>query len=92
MCIRDRNGISPKDILPIGEKLIIWTEESIAKPKMISKKLNYIVKNGDSLYLIAKKFRVTIVEIARWNNLDQSKILKPGQKLALHVDVRNQSS
>ena len=86
------NGISPKDILPIGEKLIIWTEESIAKPKMISKKLNYIVKNGDSLYLIAKKFRVTIVEIARWNNLDQSKILKPGQKLALHVDVRNQSS
>ena len=51
-----------------------------------------MAKNGDSLYLIAKKFRVTIVEIARWNNLDQSKILKPGQKITLHVDVRNQSS
>ena len=58
----------------------------------MSRKIIYTVKNGDSLYLIAKKFRVTIVDIARWNNLEQEKILKPGIKLTLNIDVRNQSS
>ena len=54
--------------------------------------LNYVVKNGDSLYLIAKKFRVTIVDLARWNNLDQEKILQPNQKLIIYIDVTKQSS
>jgi membrane-bound lytic murein transglycosylase D len=51
-----------------------------------------VVKNGDSLYLIAKKFRVTIVDLARWNNLDQEKILQPNQKLIIYIDVTKQSS
>ena len=86
------NGISPKDILSIGEKIVIWTQKVSAKPQSLSRKIVYTVKNGDSLYLIAKKFRVTIVDIARWNNLEQEKILKPGIKLTLNIDVRNQSS
>ena len=86
------NGISPKDILSIGEKIVIWTQKVSAEPQSVSRKIIYTVKNGDSLYLIAKKFRVTIVDIARWNNLEQEKILKPGIKLTLNIDVRNQSS
>jgi len=86
------NGISPKDILSIGEKVVIWTKKNSAKPQSVSRKIIYTVKNGDSLYLIAKKFRVTIVDIARWNNLEQENILKPGIKLTLNIDVRNQSS
>ena len=86
------NNMSPKDTLSIGEKLIIWSDQASLKTKPVTRKLNYSVKNGDSLYLIAKKFRVTIVDLARWNNLDQKNILKPGQKLILHIDVRNQSS
>ena len=84
--------MSPKDTLSIGEKLIIWSDQPSIEIKPVTRKLNYSVKNGDSLYLIAKKFRVTIVDLARWNNLDQKNILKPGQKLILHIDVRNQSS
>ncbi|MEC9415443.1 MAG: LysM peptidoglycan-binding domain-containing protein [Pseudomonadota bacterium] len=86
------NNMSPKDTLSIGEKLIIWSDQPSIKTKPVTRKLNYSVKNGDSLYLIAKKFRVTIVDLARWNNLDQKNILKPGQNLILHIDVRNQSS
>ena len=86
------NNMSPKDTLSIGEKLIIWSDQPSIKAKPVTRKLNYSVKNGDSLYLIAKKFRVTIVDLARWNNLDQENILKPGQRLILHIDVRNQSS
>ena len=57
-----------------------------------TRKLRYTVRNGDSLYLIARKFRVGIEQIARWNNIDKSKILRPGQKLTMYVDVTAQSS
>ena len=46
-----------------------------------TRKLRYTVRNGDSLYLIARKFRVGIDQIARWNSIDKDKILRPGQKL-----------
>ena len=86
------NNLSPKDMLSIGDKLIIWTDELISNDKPIKRKLNYSVKNGDSLYLIAKKFRVTIVDLAKWNNLDQKKILQPNPKLTLYIDITKQSS
>ncbi len=57
-----------------------------------TRKLHYTVRNGDSLYLIAKKFRISINQLARWNNIDKNKILRPGQRLTLYVDVTAQSS
>ena len=86
------NNMSPKDMLSIGDKLVIWTNQPPINNKPIQRKLNYNVKNGDSLYLIAKKFRVSIAGLARWNNLDQQKILKPNQKLIIYIDVTKQSS
>jgi membrane-bound lytic murein transglycosylase D len=54
--------------------------------------LRYTVRNGDSLYVIARKFRVGIDQIAKWNNIDKNKILRPGQTLTMYVDVTRQSS
>ena len=50
------------------------------------------MRKGDSLYVIASRFRVSIGDIARWNNIDKNKILRPGQKLTMYVDVTRQSS
>ena len=40
----------------------------------------YIVKSGDNLSSIAKKFGCKVSDLKRWNNL-KSDNLKPGQKL-----------
>jgi membrane-bound lytic murein transglycosylase D len=93
------NGMAPRDTLPVGRKLIVWTN-SDTTPRTsptaalgnTTRKLRYTVRNGDSLYVIASKFRVTINEIARWNNIDKNNILRPGQKLTMYVDVTRQSS
>lgn len=50
-------------------------------------KVNYKVRNGDSLFRIANKFNVSVKEIATWNRIDPNHHLKPGQKLNLYVDV-----
>src|SRR5210317_1593213 len=94
------NGMAPGDPLPVGRKLVVWTKAANASPQVspattlgnTTRKLRYTVRNGDSLYLIANRFRVSINDIARWNNIDRNKILRPGQKLTMYVDVTRQSS
>jgi len=96
------NGMAPGDTLSVGRKLVVWTETAAAieapstSPTQAlgntTRKLRYTVRNGDSLYLIARKFRVGIDQIARWNGIDKNKILRPGQKLTMYVDVTAQSS
>ena len=95
------NGMAPGDTLPVGRKLVVWTNVSVADTPRLSptqalgnttRKVNYTVRNGDSLYVIARKFRVGIDQIARWNNIDKNKILRPGQRLTMYVDVTRQSS
>ena len=97
------NGMAPGDTLSVGKKLVVWTNGPVARVEQprtsptaalgnTTRKLRYTVRNGDSLYLIARRFRVGIDQIARWNGIDRNKILRPGQKLSLYVDVTAQSS
>jgi len=95
------NGMAPGDPLSIGKKLVVWTNRTVAdagpatspiQTGATTRKLRYTVRNGDSLYVIARKFRVGIDQIARWNGIDRNKILRPGQKLTMYVDVTAQSS
>ena len=93
------NGMAPGDTLPVGRKLVVWTNADVAPRTSptaalgnTTRKLRYTVRNGDSLYLIANRFRVSIGQLTRWNKIDKNKILRPGQKLTMYVDVTRQSS
>jgi membrane-bound lytic murein transglycosylase D len=88
------NGTAPRDTLSVGQKLVVWTNQPVPASTSTgtTRKLRYTVRNGDSLYLIASRFRVSVSQITRWNNIDKNKILRPGQKLTMYVDVTAQSS
>jgi membrane-bound lytic murein transglycosylase D len=93
------NGMAPGDTLSVGKKLVVWSNAEVAPRTSpagaqanTTRKLNYTVRNGDSLYLIAQRFRVSVNQLVRWNKLDQKKILRPGQRLTMYVDVTAQSS
>lgn len=45
----------------------------------------YKVKKGDGLGRIAKKYKCTIYDIKKWNNLKSNNII-PGQKLKIYVE------
>ncbi|MDH5392761.1 MAG: LysM peptidoglycan-binding domain-containing protein [Gammaproteobacteria bacterium] len=90
------NGMAPKDILRAGQKLVIWTKDRIT-PRINSslvgdfiRSVRYRVRNGDSLYRIAKRFNVSIGDLHRWNPV-QGKYLKPGQTIKVYVDITNQA-
>lgn len=90
------NGTAPRDTLSVGQKLVVWTNNAVPASAVsgngLTRKLNYTVRNGDSLYLIASRFRIKVNDLVRWNNIDKNKILRPGQKLTMYVDVTAQSS
>ena len=90
------NNMSPRDMLSIGKNLVVWSTKPnslpISNQKEVKRKLTYTVRNGDSLSLIADRFRIKISDLLKWNNLNQTKIIKPGQKLIMHVDIIQQSS
>ncbi|MCW8982441.1 MAG: LysM peptidoglycan-binding domain-containing protein [Gammaproteobacteria bacterium] len=98
------NGMSPRDPLRLGQKLVIWTKKkqdvSAINPATFKhpfesntrQRVGYTVRNGDSLARIAQKFRVSIKNLKRWNSkLNNSKYLQPGQRITVYVDVKRQS-
>jgi membrane-bound lytic murein transglycosylase D len=42
---------------------------------------NYTVRRGDSLWLISRRFGVSVAQLQEWNGLHQGSILRPGQTL-----------
>jgi peptidoglycan lytic transglycosylase D len=93
------NGMSPKDRLMPGQRLVIWSKSrNLASRKFVSlprsvtqQQVHYRVRKGDSLARIAQKFSVTVSKLRRWNSLKKGKYLQPGQRLTLYVDVTQQS-
>ncbi len=46
-------------------------------------KLTYRVRDGDSLWSIANKHKVSIKQVTRWNRLDSGALIRPGQQLVI---------
>jgi membrane-bound lytic murein transglycosylase D len=73
-----------------GEKLVVFmpqnlddeTDKNIVK---ISKQERlHLVRKGDTIFSISKKYRVSVNDIKKWNGIKSGK-LKPGMKLKIRV-------
>ncbi len=74
---------------------MIWTRSKSvyrtrSAPKGTIRTLHYVVRKGDSLARISRRFNVTVADLRRWNSL-RGKYLQPGQRLKVVVDVTQQS-
>jgi len=90
--IKRWNGLKNTN-LKIGQRLSIYPKRlRVPKPSKTSA-INkttketptiYIVKKGDSLWTIAKKFKkVSVNQIKEWNNIWSGKTIQPGKKLKI---------
>ena len=69
-------------LLSIGQNLKLPGTEIIEPEIPITQHIEYIVKSGDNLYAIARKYNTTVDEIKRSNNLT-SNLLSIGQRLII---------
>ena len=71
-------------IIPIGARSAInrYVSRRGSGQRPRSLKPTYVVRRGDSLGRIARRYGVTVKQLERWNNLKPGAIIYPGQKLA----------
>jgi membrane-bound lytic murein transglycosylase D len=83
------NNLHPEKKLIPGDKLKIRVNRDPApsgQPLEVreGKEILYVVKEGDTLWGIAKKYNITVAEIKAWNHLEKDQI-HPEDKLKLKV-------
>lgn len=80
------NGLSRRARLKVGQRLTIPGKAANStdnrKVRMIAlSRSNYVVKRGDSLWSVAKRYHTTVATLAKANGVSSRSTLKIGQKL-----------
>ena len=96
--IKRWNGLKSNN-LRVGQRLTIYPRRPVAattsqpsKSKTTVKKSSpkgeystYVVKKGDSLWLISQKYpKVSVAQLKEWNDIWSTKSLKPGTELKIY--------
>jgi peptidoglycan lytic transglycosylase D len=97
--IKRWNGLKSNN-LRVGQRLTIYPRRPVAstsstkktttanktkKPLPKGKYTTYVVKKGDSLWLISQKYpKVSVDQIKEWNNIWSTRNLKPGTELRIY--------
>ena len=55
------------------------------KPNTVAKQQYHTVSRGETLYSISRKYKVSVTELCRLNNLKQTQNLQAGQKLLISI-------
>ena len=86
--IRRVNGLKDSRIRA-GRDLVIplsdsTTFASTSSNALSRQRLRYRVRKGDSLYIIARRFQVSVTDLKRWNRV--GRYIRPGEKLTVFID------
>lgn len=71
-----------KDKLSVGEVLLLPKTKRVSKPVVAKPKI-HVVKSGDTLSAIAKKYNTTVANLQKKNNIKNANLIKIGQKITI---------
>ena len=84
------NGLSMKTVLRPGQRLTVY-HRNAAPPRAVPPKpaaepasppaVIHVVEHGDTLSAIARRHGTTVLDLTEFNRINESAILRPGQKL-----------
>jgi membrane-bound lytic murein transglycosylase D len=76
------NGMGQGNLIRPGQRLLIHMDQPAGRSQQVAT-TRYTVRNGDSLWTIARRHRVSLADLMRWNGLNENSILRPGQELTI---------
>jgi membrane-bound lytic murein transglycosylase D len=77
------NGLGKRSVIRPGQKIVIWQAGPAPRPATAENPSEYVVRSGDNLWNIARRYKLSTEDLARWNGIEKTAILRPGQKLRL---------
>jgi membrane-bound lytic murein transglycosylase D len=95
--IRLWNNLSYRSYIYPGQKLKIYVPKSFDVSKVVGPshsrvpsgagyvKKSYVVKPGDTLYKISRRFKVRVSDLLVWNRKTPRSIIRPGEQLKIFI-------
>ena len=77
------NRLQQNDLLRPGQRLTVVIEPPRQASNVQASATRYTVQSGDSLWSIAKRYQIPLVDLMKSNKLEPTSILRPGQTLTL---------
>lgn len=81
--IRKWNNLKNNETLYPGKKLVLYVDDSIKDDDAI--RIKHIVRKGENLWDISKKYNTSVTNIIRWNQLSKNSKIYPGDKLDIYI-------
>ncbi len=92
--IRRWNNLAYRSYIHPGQKLVIYVPDAFNVSKISSTeaarptsrdyvKHKYVVKRGDTMYSISKRYKVNVSDLLAWNNRTSRSKIYPGQTLEI---------
>jgi len=80
------NGLQPDDPLRAGQRIRLSTDSG---GRVHRRHVEYTVREGDTVPLIARLFQCSVPQLLAWNGLSTHSHLRTGQKLRIHLISRH---
>lgn len=85
------NNFSDQTQVKAGQNLVVWNKDAGKKLVMASAGIkpsqsisnNYTVRQGDTLFSISKRFKVSMAELRKWNGSNVEKQIQPGKSITV---------
>ncbi|QKK02765.1 MAG: LysM peptidoglycan-binding domain-containing protein [Pseudomonadota bacterium] len=98
--LREANGLQG-DLLRVGQKLRIAADDTqpvdpahadryaeltrLHQRLLPTRRFQHRVRPGENLWVIARRYQVTVADLRRWNGLGNSTLIHPGKRLIVHM-------
>ena len=79
------NNISDPRKLRAGATLTVFHSPAPQQKQAASGTVKYVVRRGDSLWSIARKYNVRVTDLRTWNDLGTDSLLQPGQAIRIEL-------
>ena len=78
------NNISDPRKLRAGTTITVFNSPAQQR-QATSGTVKYVVRRGDSLWSIARKYNVRVAELKSWNSLGSNSMIQPGQSIRIEL-------
>ncbi len=79
------NKISDPRKLRAGQSLTLFQSPAPPRVSAGSGTIKHTVQSGDSLWSIARHYKVKVSDLMRWNELSKNAVIQPGQSIKINL-------